>query len=149
MQQIQDTITAKELTERINKLTPGTQRVWGTMDVNQMMAHCSVGLQVTLGEVKRTHGLIGKLFGGFAKRSALGPQHFKKGLPTDPAYVVKDKREFEQERQKLLGLIKRLTESEPQSFHRAVHPFFGKMSSDEWNILNYKHLDHRLRQFGV
>ncbi|MBK9491412.1 MAG: DUF1569 domain-containing protein [Haliscomenobacter sp.] len=28
------------------------------------------------------------------------------------------------------------------------HPFFGKMSAEEWDIM-LKHLDHHLRQFGA
>ena len=39
-----------EITDRINKLTPETQRLWGTMSVNQMLAHCSVGMQTSTGE---------------------------------------------------------------------------------------------------
>ena len=28
-------------------------------------------------------------------------------------------------------------------------PMFGPLSRDEWGVLGYRHLDHRLRQFGV
>jgi hypothetical protein len=30
-----------------------------------------------------------------------------------------------------------------------IHPFFGKMSSQEWAMFAYKHLDHHLTQFGA
>ena len=33
---------ADELLSRINKLTPTTPAVWGTMDVAKMLAHCNV-----------------------------------------------------------------------------------------------------------
>lgn len=29
------------------------------------------------------------------------------------------------------------------------HPFFGKMTGEDWGHLMYKHLDHHFRQFGV
>ena len=29
------------------------------------------------------------------------------------------------------------------------HPFFGRMTGEEWDRLLWKHLDHHLRQFGV
>jgi Protein of unknown function (DUF1569) len=29
------------------------------------------------------------------------------------------------------------------------HPFFGELTPEEWDILQSKHLDHHLRQFGV
>jgi hypothetical protein len=30
-----------------------------------------------------------------------------------------------------------------------VHSFFGRMSGAEWGVMQYKHLDHHLRQFGA
>ena len=29
------------------------------------------------------------------------------------------------------------------------HPAFGKLSKEQWGKMQYKHLDHHLRQFGV
>ncbi|HHT9020342.1 TPA: DUF1569 domain-containing protein [Flavobacterium psychrophilum] len=29
------------------------------------------------------------------------------------------------------------------------HPFWGKMTDDDWNKLMWNHVDHHLRQFGV
>jgi hypothetical protein len=29
------------------------------------------------------------------------------------------------------------------------HPFFGPLTSAEWDVLMWKHLDHHLRQFGA
>ena len=29
------------------------------------------------------------------------------------------------------------------------HPFFGPLTSAEWDRLQWKHLDHHLRQFGA
>ena len=36
-----------------------------------------------------------------------------------------------------------------ESIKRTKHPIFGKMSYEEWDKLQYMHLDHHLRQFGV
>ena len=30
-----------------------------------------------------------------------------------------------------------------------THSLFGQLSTDEWGVLGYRHLDHQLRQFGV
>jgi len=30
----------------------------------------------------------------------------------------------------------------------AEHPFFGPLTNEEWNALQWKHLSHHLRQFG-
>jgi hypothetical protein len=29
------------------------------------------------------------------------------------------------------------------------HPFFGPLTATEWDRLQWKHLDHHLRQFGA
>ena len=29
------------------------------------------------------------------------------------------------------------------------HPMFGKFTMEQWGKMEYKHLDHHLRQFGV
>jgi len=29
------------------------------------------------------------------------------------------------------------------------HPSFGEFTKEQWGQLEYKHLDHHLRQFGV
>ena len=74
---------------------------------------------------------------------------FKKNLPTDPSFVVKDERDFSKEQQKLQILINRFAQADPNAVSAKKHPFFGKMTSDEWGNLGYKHLDHHLKQFGV
>ena len=39
----------QELIERINKLTPETQRKWGKMNVAQMLAHLQMQIEVAYG----------------------------------------------------------------------------------------------------
>jgi hypothetical protein len=93
-------------------------------------------------------GLAGILFGAMAKKRMLHEGQFAKDLPTAKEFVIVTDRDFEQEKQRLINTIKRFTSSaDPHSTQQ--HPFFGKMSGNEWSVLTYKHLDHHLRQFGV
>jgi hypothetical protein len=41
-----------EIINRINSLTPQTQRQWGKMNVAQMLAHCKEAFKVPLSEKK-------------------------------------------------------------------------------------------------
>jgi Protein of unknown function (DUF1569) len=148
MKNLHDLATLNEITGRLNQLNPNTQRQWGKMDVAQMMAHCSNALEVNLGDRVGRQGLMAKLFGKLAKKSVVSEKPFKQGLPTDPNFVITDAREFEKEKQRLTELVSRLSNSDPEALAQNAHPFFGKMSAQEWNTLNYKHLDHHLRQFG-
>jgi hypothetical protein len=137
----------KELIERIERLTPATQPKWGKMRVDQMLGHCQAPFQVAYGELKLKRGLIGFLFGGMAKKQMSGPKPFKQNLPTHPKFVVADQRVFNEEKQKLETYIERF--NNPKAIVLDTHPFFGKMSPNEWDNLMWKHLDHHLRQFGV
>jgi transposase InsO family protein len=62
---------------------------------------------------------------------------------------VKHERDFVAERQRLRGLIDRFAAGGPAGCTKHPHSFFGPMTPEEWAALNYKHLDHHLRQFGV
>ncbi len=137
-----------EVIKRIEKLQPNSNREWGKMNVAQMLAHCQVPFEVFFGEKKQKRGLIGMLFGAMAKKRMLHEGAFAKNLPTAKDFIVSDERNFEKEKQQLITLIKRFTSTgDPHSIQK--HPFFGKMSGNEWSVLAYKHLDHHLKQFAV
>ncbi len=138
-----------ELKARILTLTPASQAQWGKMDVAQMMAHCSAAIEANLGEGAGKQGLLGKIFGKMAKKSVVSDQPFKQGLPTDKSFVISGAKEFEQEKQRLTTMLSRLSATAPAHLTKNPHPFFGKMTENEWNSLNYKHMDHHLRQFGA
>ncbi len=149
MKNIHDAATVQELIQRLDKLTPSTQRQWGKMDVAQMLAHCSNALEVNLGDRISKQGFMGKIFGKMAKKSVTSDKPFKQGLPTDPGFVITGSKDFSAEKQRLITLIKRLSAGNPEAMAANPHPFFGRMTAHEWNTLNYKHLDHHLRQFGA
>ena len=41
MESLFDETVTQEIIERINKLSPDSQRKWGKMNVSQMIAHCN------------------------------------------------------------------------------------------------------------
>ncbi len=149
MQSVFDAADCKALLERIDKLQDGAPGQWGKMTVAQMLRHCQQPVKVALGELQLKHSLIGKLFGKMAKRSFLKNETFKKNLPTAPEFLVKTQPVFEQEKQQLTSLVQRLMTADQNAIAARVHPFFGKMNAEEWGILNWKHLDHHLQQFGA
>ena len=149
MKDLFDRAVAEELKQRMAKLTPETQHLWGKMTVAQMMAHCSAAMEVSLGDKIMRQGFAGKVFGKWAKASMLSGKPIGKSLPTDKSYVVKDDREFDLERRRLAGYIDRFQAGGPKGCTSGPHSFFGMLTPDEWAVLNYRHLDHHLRQFGV
>jgi hypothetical protein len=139
----------QELIDRINALTPASKPLWGKMHVAQMLAHAQQPLRVALGELKLKRGIAGFLFGKMAKRQLLAEGDMKRNLPTAKEFLVRTDLLFEEEKKKLIALIQRFYQSGPQGLTKDDHPFFGKLSVEEWDKLQFKHLDHHLRQFGV
>lgn len=140
---------ADQLVERISRLTPESKAQWGRMFVDQMLAHCQQPLRVGLGELKLKRSLLGLLIGPTAKKKLITDKPWDKNLPTDKNFIVVDRRKFEEERRKLAELIRRFSAGGPAAIAKGPHPFFGKLSTREWDVLMRNHLDHHLRQFGV
>jgi hypothetical protein len=134
---------------RIRALTPQTRPLWGKLDVTGMLAHCRQPLRVATGELTLRPGLAGILFGKLAKRKLASPRPFGKGMPTHPKFLIRDPGSFEEERAGLIALVTRFSAEGPAVIACLDHPFFGPMTSEEWNLLQWKHLDHHMRQFGA
>jgi hypothetical protein len=149
MKSLFDKAVAEELKQRMEKLSSETPRLWGKMNPAQMFAHVSVGMEVSLGDRIMRQSWLGKLIGKLAKAKMLSGKPIGKNLPTDKAYLMKDDRDLDVERQRLAGLIDRFQAGGPERCTKGPHSFFGEMTPDEWSALNYLHLDHHLRQFGV
>ncbi len=144
-----ETKSNRALVERIQRLQPDSRALWGKMNVEQMLAHCRQPLRVATGELKLRRGLIGILFGKIAKKKLAGPEPFERGLPTAPHFVVRTPGPFAEERAPLLALVQRFATEGPSVLSKEPHPFFGPLTQAEWDLLQWKHLDHHLRQFGV
>ena len=141
-----DPAVKQEIVDRINKLTPETQRRWGKMNVAQMMAHCQLPIKAAYGTHKVEGSFLLRLFGPMFKSVLYNSRPYKKGLPTDTSYVIADEKDFEKEKTELLELISQFEENR---IITTPHPVFGKMTKDQWSKATWKHLDHHLQQFGV
>jgi hypothetical protein len=149
MESLFDATGNQNIINRIEQLTPITLSQWGKMTVSQMMAHCQQPIKVPLGLLKLKHNWMGFLFGRMAKKQMLAQDKFKKDLPTVKEFHIIGEPKFEQAKQELIDLVSRFAKEGPASIKNTKHPFFGEMTLEEWDILQWKHLDHHLRQFGV
>ena len=137
-----------EILTRMDKLTSNSQRLWGKMNVGQMLAHVNVSLETAMGLNFPERIFIGRIIGGLVKKKALNEKPLNKNTPTDKNYVFTDTREFEKEKIKSVELINTFYQNGSTKCTTHPHSFFGKMTPDEWAILQWKHFDHHLRQFG-
>lgn len=142
--------TVNELIDRINKLTPETQALWGKMNVAQMLAHCNVSYEMAFENIHKAPNpfmkLILKLM---VKKIVVGDKPYKRNNPTAPQFIISDQKEFEKEKARLIGYIQKAADLGEVAFEQKESLSFGKLTTQEWNNMFYKHIDHHLSQFGV
>ena len=150
MKNIFEKAVSAEIIERINGLTSSTQPKWGKMNVGQMLAHCSVTYEMIYEDKhKKPGGFTRFMLKLFVKNTVVGEKPYKKNSRTAPAFLITDKRMFENEKVRLIDYIIKTQELSAQHFDGKESLSFGKLSVKEWNNMFYKHLDHHLKQFGV
>ncbi|MGB3152420.1 MAG: DUF1569 domain-containing protein [Maribacter sp.] len=140
----------QETVERINKLTPETQGLWGKMDVAQMMAHCNVAYEIPYTDKHPKPNAFAKIMVKlFAKNTVIGDKPYKKNIPTSPIFRVTTKKDFEKEKKRLIDYLNKTQQLGASHFNGLENPAFGNLTDKQWNTLFSKHLDHHLRQFNV
>ena len=151
MKNLFDAAVVSEVKARLGALQPQTERLWGRMTVAQMVAHCSLSLQWAVAEVvPEKLPLPARLMGRLVKPLVFRNEDpLRKNTPTAKSLLVTDDRDFGKERDRLSGLIDKFADGGAAGCTTNPHSFFGKMTTEQWSILTYKHLDHHLRLIGV
>lgn len=146
MKSLFDTESLAEINRRLNNLTSESQRNWGKMDVAQMLNHCQHPLNVSLekGNIKKQFFPLAFLF----KKSLYNDKPWRQNLPTAKSFKITDSKDFKKEKEGLQKLIIEFHEKKNVT-QWAPHPLFGKFTPQQWGQMQYKHLDHHLKQFGV
>jgi hypothetical protein len=147
----------QEIVERLQKIQPSRQHLWGRMSAHSMICHLADSFRVTMGEKPWATARISvtpiPLPRRFVKWVALDvPIAWPRGLQTRPE-VDPEKNDtppidFEADVQELYRLLDRFTRR-PRDFEWQPHPMFGLMADADWMRWGYLHMDHHLRQFGI
>lgn len=148
MKSIFNTTDNQEMITRIKKLTPNTPALWGKMSVDQMLQHCNDAVLVAFNEKELHVPLLFRILGKLMKKWVLKQPEFDKNSPTAKEFKYDINFDFIKVQQELINNVSRFAAGE-HAVKCSTHPFWGKMSSADWNNLQWKHLDHHLRQFGV
>jgi hypothetical protein len=141
------------LVGRLHRLTPSTERRWGTLTAAEMLCHLGdscesvLGLRVPPGPPAsgRARPLL-KWFILYA------PLPWPKGVRTRPG--VDPHREgtrpgdFESDRARAIRGLNALAVAPAEGLN-PFHFMVGPMSRQDWQRWAHKHVDHHLRQFGL
>ncbi|MAO09141.1 MAG: hypothetical protein CL596_10555 [Alteromonas sp.] len=139
--------TYQEIRNRLNQLEENSQGQWGKMSVGQMLHHCQGPFNIMLG--KNDYGMKPNLLAKiFFKKALYNDKPWRKNLPTAKFLKETKPRDFIKEKKNLETLL--------DEFHSQIdreewpeHPGFGKFTKQQYGQMQFKHLDHHLRQFGV
>lgn len=140
----------KEIRKRLENLTTNNQRQWGKMNIAQMLAHCSIGFEIVIGKLPFedksnfiTRTVVKKIVLILVKKGDLG-----KNQRTFSIYKIGDEKEFEREKARLLENIEAFYKLGDKN-EIGRHPYFGKLSKDDWGAMQYVHTNHHLTQFSA
>jgi hypothetical protein len=140
-----------EIINRIQQLNPTTQPNWGKMSVDQMLAHCNVTYKYTYEpeQFKKPNFLMKLMLKNFVKKIVVSEKPYEKNGRTAPEFVMTEAKDFEKEKAILINNINKTQQLGSAHFDGKENFSFGNMTSQEWNNMFYKHLNHHLTQFGV
>ena len=140
-----------EMINRINNLTPASRALWGKMTVAQMFAHCNVSYELVYENKHPKPNAFTKLMLKLFLKNLIvtNKAPYKKGSPTAPSFLIKEDKDFESEKSRLIEHIKKTQNLGEFYFDGKESHSFGKLTKHEWNVMFYKHLNHHLKQFGV
>jgi hypothetical protein len=136
-----------EITIRLNNLNENSERQWGKMTTDQVVHHLQLPLNIILEKKElnmKPNWLVNLLF----KKSMYSDKPWRKNLPTAPGFKETEKHDFALEKASLQALLKEF-DSQRDREDWKPHPSFGKFTKEQYGKMQYKHLDHNFRQFGV
>jgi uncharacterized protein DUF1569 len=150
MKNLYEAARAAEVKMRLSQLQAESPRLWGKMNASQAVAHCSVAMGWALGDSVPQRLFIGRILGQFIKPFVFrDDEPMRRNSPTSPDLVIAGQCDLLEHRQRLCSQIDQFVGGGPAACTTSPHPFFGRLTPEEWAILMYKHLDHHLRQFGA
>jgi hypothetical protein len=145
MKNLLDAATQAQMVTRLGALRADSKPRWGRMDAGSMLCHLNASLRMALSELPVRSKRM-KAFHGFPlKHLMLYVLPFPKGAPTAPELLAGKPTGFAADRDALGALTMRFA----VCAGGAEHPLFGVLSAREWGALQWKHMEHHLRQFGV
>lgn len=146
MPSLKNTRDRKLLFEQLYKVKPESQPQWGSLTAPRMLCHLSDGLAMALGDIS-LESLGRKKYQRFPlKHLILYVIQFPKNVQTMPELLSTEPSSFEADRARVVVQIERLAAK--ANGVGPEHPLLGVLTNTEWKVLQYKHIEHHLRQFG-
>lgn len=156
MQSLLKADSREMLWRRIQLLRPDTPARWGKFTAPQLLAHLIQSLRMTSGDLAIPREPAPWLLSRAPlKHLLIYVLPIPKGMSTFPELLDRtaaepshlSAREWKEEQQVFKAALDSVGAMDPQGAW-PDHGAFGPLSGHEWGVLQYRHLDHHLRQFG-
>jgi len=144
-----DIATADEVIHRFKQLMPDSAARWGTMQVTEMLLHCTLANNYIFDDKtpylkptfkQRVLQFICFNFITRLPRNRKGPARLQTRQKADA-------NKFAEQLDAVITSLKRFsTHNRPIT---SLHAGLGWLSAQQWGRISYLHMDHHLRQFGV
>lgn len=142
-------VCEKEI-ERIHRLSRLSEPHWGVMNVGQMLAHVNVAYEMVYEDKHPKPNFVMKfILKKFVKPIVTSETPYKRNSKTAPAFIIKENKNFDAEKRRLINYIYKTQGLGEAHFHNKESHSFGPLTKTEWNNMFGKHLHHHLTQFGV
>lgn len=151
MENIFDKQGVQNLINRINQLQADTQPQWGKMNAPQMLAHLNVAYEMTYEDIHpKPNFFMRFMLKTFVKKAVCGPKPYAKNTRTAPQFVTTGtSKDFEKEKKRLIDYMTKTQQLGATHFNNKESHSFGPLTTEEWNRMFAKHIEHHLTQFGV
>lgn len=135
----------------LKRLNPDQKPLWGKMTLQHMVEHLIKTMQASINEItlqifteERKIPVIKRLFFGDRPlpREFINPAIGTNLLPLE----FSDLNTAINELEKILIRYEKFFEDNPGI--KTVHPVFGYLTKEEWDIFHRKHFFHHISQFG-
>ncbi|BDD06875.1 DUF1569 domain-containing protein [Aureibacter tunicatorum] len=135
---------------RLENINHDSQPKWGKMNASEMLAHLNVMFEMTYEDIHpKPNALTKFLLKLLVKPLVTGTKPYGKSKRTASQFIISGQREFDVEKDRLVNYIDHTYTLGPEYFENKESHSFGKLSSQEWNNMFSKHIDHHFTQFGV
>jgi hypothetical protein len=139
----------QNILDRIDNLSPITLSQWGKMTVSQMLLHLQKPIDLAYGKLHIAPHWKSYFFAKSYRKKLNDPKLFHKDQSTIKEFIVTHEPKFEEAKQSLKESVAVFARDGHKAIKTTRHPLMGEMSPSEWDILQWKHLDYHLKQFGV
>lgn len=143
--------TLEHFSSRLVKIESASQRRWGKLEPNELMAHLTRSIDISLGRVPQ-EDKSNVLTRGVGRWLIFdSPLPWPKGKIKAPGiFFPENHGDLEKEKAAAIDAMHRFVaalKSDPNERHRSM--YFGDLPLSYWSKINGRHTEHHLQQFGV